>query len=213
MRKKLKIKDHFALLSVLAFLAAGCSGSNSEEVSESVNYTFCGEHAVWWACSNSEEVSESVNFGTPTAPIDGTGPLEMGDWTDLTVNAVALCYPEYFVIEVSGVAAEKDSQSLDDYIEGLVGSKGVVLKPDRYYTDNPGAFCVGERPGGILDMDYGTPDVIRGVRQTTWVKFDGFEDDIGPGIDQIVLIMTDNGYSFGDRFYIKPSILNARVRE
>lgn len=185
------MKNRMVFLSVLVLLAAGCSGDSSEDV------------------------SESVNTGTASAPIDGTGPLTMGDWTDLTVKAVALCHPnDYWVIEVSGVAAKKEAQSLDNYIEGLVGSTGVLFKPFRYYDENPGAFCPGEANGRSPGDDYGTPDVIRGARQTTWVWFDDISGFIDPSeTDQLVFVMTDNGYSSGNRFYIKPSTLNARVQK
>ena len=168
------------------------------------------------SCSgnSNQAVSDSVNTGSASAPIDGIGPLTVGDWTDLTVKAVALCYPnDFWVIEVSGVAAKKEGQSLDRYIEGLVGSKGVIYRLYRYYDDNPGPYCTGEGPPRPGDS-FGTPDVIMGSRQTAWVWFKDIRDVIESSeTDQLVLVMTDNGYSSGTRFFIKPSIFDARVQK
>lgn len=157
------------------------------------------------ACASSDGAKESS--GTFESPLDGMYPRTVGDWSDVMVTAIALCHPnDYWVIRVDGLATGGDGQSLDRYIEGIVRPDGVIVRPKAYYLENPGPYCPGEGGPSVSDA-VGIPDVVKGARQTAWIWFEGIRDFItAEDLNRLALILTDTGYSGGNRSYIRPWI-------
>ena len=155
------------------------------------------------ACASSDGAKESS--GTFESPLDGMYPRTVGDWSEVRVTAIALCHPnDYWVIQVDGLATGGDGQSLDRYIEGIVRPDGVIVRPKAYYLDNPGPYCPGEGGPSVGDA-VGIPDVVKGARQTAWIWFEGIRDFItADESSRLILILTDNGFSTGNRYYIRP---------